>query len=331
MVTRSYVHHDRLVLDGPVRCLLHGVQRPAFAVTEWRIYPFTLDIPYILQSFVRILHKVYPKGRTRAALYQVSTFNIEPRAYHMVGAIRFMQGNKRRVLFTRFNSQLCSLSSSNCRFSDPIQSIRTINLMASRRITIYDLTGDSCGDENIRQNTQASTKSTITRQPAREPLEVLQNQAKPAPKSISTALKSAIATLSDARIREELETLCSQHEAARCDLERKLLVKGREVSRYHADSESENEKIEDEESDEDSDEDSDRKGSNIVNSRSQSQKSISSTLPIGVADDELTPRYAKCENCKKEFDVTDNKKRWCHWHSGIEFLSGDVGLGLINL
>jgi hypothetical protein len=177
--------------------------------------------------------------------------------------------------------------------------------MASRRITIHDLTGDSSSDQN--SPIVSTEKSSVARQPAREPLEVLQNDARPAPKGIPAALKSAIATLSEDRVREELETLCRQHDAARQDLERKLLVTGKEVSRYHANSESEDEKEE---------EQSDSDGSRVFDSRLHYPKSIKSKLLIAVGDDEWTPRFAKCENCDEEFDVTENDERCCYWHTG---------------
>jgi hypothetical protein len=182
--------------------------------------------------------------------------------------------------------------------------------MASRRITIHDLTGDSSSDENTPITT---VKPSMTRpQPVREPFEALQNNARSAAKSLSPALKAAIATLSEGRIRKELEFLLSQHDAARCDLEKKLLVKGREVSPYHADSESENEKEVEEAEEEVEEEEGDHSDSNIRR-RIQHPKS---TLPIAIADEEWTPRFAKCDNCKEEFDVTANDERNCCWHTG---------------
>ena len=35
-----------------------------------------------------------------------------------------------------------------------------------------------------------------------------------------------------------------------------------------------------------------------------------------VVEDELFPRFAQCENCKEEFDVTENIRGECIWHSG---------------
>jgi hypothetical protein len=91
-------------------------------------------------------------------------------------------------------------------------------------------------------------------------------------------------------------------------LEKKLLVKGREVSRYHADSDSESEKEdEEEEVDDEDEEESDAERSVILHKNC--------LQPISVADDEWTPRFAKCRNCHEEFDVTQNDERGsCYWH-----------------
>lgn len=178
--------------------------------------------------------------------------------------------------------------------------------MASRRITIYDLTEDSSSDENTK--TVATVKSTMTREPARPPLGVVQNDARPtaaAQGGISAALKSVFKTLSESRLRAELEIICSQHDAVHRELEKKFLVMGKEVVRYHADSESEGEG------------ETGESGS----SRPQ-QRNV--RRPIAVSEDEWTPRYAKCENCKEEFDVTQNSERNCQWHSSIRSYLGSI-------
>jgi hypothetical protein len=165
--------------------------------------------------------------------------------------------------------------------------------VASRRITIHDLTEDSVSEDNAPVITKSPIDMTRER-PARGPLEVLQNNAKPVAKALSPALKSAIATLSESRIRRELEILLSQHDAARCYMEEKLLVKGRELSRYHADSDSETENRHEEEEEEEEEESE----TNSQHSNSHTRRIQNSMLPIPVADDEWTPRYAKCQNCK---------------------------------
>jgi hypothetical protein len=154
---------------------------------------------------------------------------------------------------------------------------------------IIDLTGDSSEPEK-----------TMPR-PKRQPLKAVRNGARaaPAPKPIvSDALKKAIDTMDETRLRMLVKHYCESIEPLRTDLEKSLLVRGREVVRYHADSESEDAEEEDEEEEDSEDENED------------------SVKPIAIADDEFTPKYAKCDNCKEEFDVTVNEKGDCTWHSG---------------
>ncbi|KAG9228922.1 hypothetical protein BJ875DRAFT_362651, partial [Amylocarpus encephaloides] len=44
---------------------------------------------------------------------------------------------------------------------------------------------------------------------------------------------------------------------------------------------------------------------------------------IGVAAEELTPIYIKCENCEEEFDVRSNERGDCVWHPGDKELADD--------
>ena len=81
-----------------------------------------------------------------------------------------------------------------------------------------------------------------------------------------------------------------------------MLVRGKDVVRYHVDTESE-----------------DDESSESEESESQSDAGDGSTIAIG--DDEYTSRMAICENCKQEFDVTLNDRGDCVWHPGIVFLS----------
>jgi hypothetical protein len=92
---------------------------------------------------------------------------------------------------------------------------------------------------------------------------------------------------------------CESIEPLRTDLEKSLLVKGREVVRYHADSDSEDADEEEEYYDDDSED-----------------GFIKDVKPIAIAEDEFTPKFAKCDNCKEEFDVTMNEKGDCRWHTG---------------
>jgi hypothetical protein len=98
---------------------------------------------------------------------------------------------------------------------------------------------------------------------------------------------------------------CESIEPLRTDLEKNLLVRGREVVRYHADSDSEDAEEEDEE-EEDGSEDRNEGGNGTVKE----------LKPILIEDDEFTSRFAKCDHCEEEFDLTINEKGDCTWHSG---------------
>ena len=82
------------------------------------------------------------------------------------------------------------------------------------------------------------------------------------------------------------------------DLEKSLLVTGKEIIRYHADSDSEDEGVDE------------------YGFHGEDDSDAKLHLPIKVADEELTSREVVCENCKQVFDVTDNGKRVCLWHPG---------------
>jgi len=101
------------------------------------------------------------------------------------------------------------------------------------------------------------------------------------------------------RLRLWVKHYCETMQPLREDLEKSLLVTGKEIIRYHADSESE-----DEEPNEDwqyKEYDFDEK----------------LRIPIAVDDEEFTPRDVVCENCKEVFDMTCNEARECHWHPGF--------------
>jgi hypothetical protein len=126
---------------------------------------------------------------------------------------------------------------------------------------------------------------------------------------VSDALKKAIDTMDESRLRTWVKHYCESIEPLRTDLEKSLLVRGSEVVRYHADSDSEDAEEEDEEEEDSEDESED--GNENGNGNGKDVKP-----PIAIADDEFTPKFAKCDNCKEEFDVTINEKGDCRWHTG---------------
>jgi len=175
---------------------------------------------------------------------------------------------------------------------------------------VIDLTGDSSEPENSPAPVTTKTSTTNMPRPKRQPLKAVRNGARvapaPAPKPIvSDALKKAIDTMDESRLRMWVKHYCESIEPLRTDLEKSLLVKGREVVRYHADSDSEDAEEEEEEEEEDNKE--------SENEGNETEKEVK---PISIADDEFTPKFVKCDNCHEEFDITVNEKGDCRWHTG---------------
>jgi hypothetical protein len=137
----------------------------------------------------------------------------------------------------------------------------------------------------------------------------------PAKPVVSAALKKAIDTMDHKRLRLLVKNYCEAMEPLREDLEKSLLVAGRDVVPYHVDSESEDDKDGDEESSSE-DEIKDEDASDIE----EAPKEKKERKPIAFEDDDMVPRYSTCLRCKAEFDVTANNKGDCKWHSGICFL-----------
>ncbi|CZR59438.1 uncharacterized protein PAC_09330 [Phialocephala subalpina] len=128
------------------------------------------------------------------------------------------------------------------------------------------------------------------------------------PKSVvSDALRDAVDTLPETRLRALIVRYCESMADLRGALERECLVQGKDIVRYHANTESEDaeddESLETEEGSDDDD----------TPTRNKKEKKF-----IAKADDELAPRFAKCEHCDEEFDVTNNEKGDCLWHTGMK-------------
>ncbi|KAN0107875.1 hypothetical protein V8E51_007617 [Hyaloscypha variabilis] len=111
------------------------------------------------------------------------------------------------------------------------------------------------------------------------------------PVQVSAALKKAIDTMDHMRLRLWVKHYCETMQPLRADLEKSLLVTGKNIVRYHADSDSENEE-------------------------SGGDEKVVQHIMVG--DEELTPRYVMCENCKHEFDATSNDRGDCVWHPGAK-------------
>jgi hypothetical protein len=90
-------------------------------------------------------------------------------------------------------------------------------------------------------------------------------------------------------------------------------VPGKEVVRYHADTDSED----DQDSENESSEDEEDEEESADNSDSEEDREPRKKLkPIEAADEEIVPRNAKCLNCGDDFDVSCNERGDCRWHPG---------------
>jgi hypothetical protein len=154
---------------------------------------------------------------------------------------------------------------------------------------------------------------------ASKPLKAIKNGTHPPAKpTVSDALKEAIKSLSAELLRRELEYLCHEFPAVIHTLEDRMLVQGKNIVRYHVDTDSEddaNSEIESEESELESESESD------ASDKSDSDQESKKRKPIAIGNEEYTARMAMCENCKEEFNVTLNDRGDCMWHPGIVLLS----------
>ncbi|KAH7408054.1 hypothetical protein BKA64DRAFT_437947 [Cadophora sp. MPI-SDFR-AT-0126] len=184
---------------------------------------------------------------------------------------------------------------------------------------VVDLTGASSDAEETPP--QQIKSATVPRPPTtRQPLSDVKNgtraNATPAT-DIPPALIEAINTMDADRLRKYVRDYCLDNIEVRKRLAEQLLVTGKHVVRYHADSDSEEDVNSENESSEEKEEDG-----NADEGAKETGK-VKPLKPISVGDDEFVPRFAKCENCEQEFDVSDNHTRKCRWHTGGKELYED--------
>jgi hypothetical protein len=94
--------------------------------------------------------------------------------------------------------------------------------------------------------------------------------------------------------------------ALREALESECLVQGKDIVRYHAN-------VESEDAEADEDQSSETEESDDENAPRPNKKQLA---PVAITDVEFASRFAKCSNCKEDFDVTTNEKGDCTWHTG---------------
>jgi hypothetical protein len=120
---------------------------------------------------------------------------------------------------------------------------------------------------------------------------------------LPAALIDAINIVDEKLLRTLVKQYCETLVPLRQKLEDRLLVKGHDVVRYDSSDEDKNINEDNGESDDEAKENSEGKGEMGF---------------IAVANGELTPRYATCLNCKAKFDITQNRRGDCRWHTGMK-------------
>lgn len=135
-------------------------------------------------------------------------------------------------------------------------------------------------------------------------------------------LVEALHRASADRVVRLLIRVCREHPASRALVQSEFLVPKSIVVPYHADSDSENAKESDEEEENESEEE--ESAEDKVEAPQDLKRKAQAMW-----DDVLFPRFAKCENCDMEFDVTLNIRGDCIWHDGE--LSNTVAVYGINV
>lgn len=122
----------------------------------------------------------------------------------------------------------------------------------------------------------------------------------------SKELFKAIDTVEAARLRTIIKDLCATNNALKQSLETQFLILGKDISRYHADTDSEDAGYSDVDKNETQEQ---------YDDRHQLLEAERKKKPIKLDDAQLHPRFVQCENCEEEFDLGDNLRGWCVWHS----------------
>jgi hypothetical protein len=117
------------------------------------------------------------------------------------------------------------------------------------------------------------------------------------------ALKDALAVLDKKSLLDLLLKIVEDNLIVQRTLENKILVRGKDVVRYHVDTDSEDRGSDEEESDAEESDDE--------------RPKYKERQPIAIKDHEATGRIAICLNCNSQFNVTENEKGDCLWHTGI--------------
>jgi hypothetical protein len=171
---------------------------------------------------------------------------------------------------------------------------------------IIDLTGDGSDIEPARASMLRAKKAVMNGAPMRA-------DSAPEPVKISGALAQAIDTMNASLLKAYVKRYCQTNKELRCGLEQSCIVPGKEVVRYHADTDSEDDQDSENESSEDEEDEEESTGNSDSEEDREPRKKLK---PIVVADDEMVPRNANCLNCREDFDVSCNERGDCRWHKG---------------
>ena len=127
--------------------------------------------------------------------------------------------------------------------------------------------------------------------------------------SAKAILQSAIDTAQPTRLRATLQAICNSSADAALIASGLLLVPQTKVSKPKR------QEASDEDDDNQDEEDSDQ-SSNDSEDEDETEQGLEDTKATSNNLKRLHPRYAMCQNCSEEFDVTDNGKTSCVYHEG---------------
>ena len=138
----------------------------------------------------------------------------------------------------------------------------------------------------------------------------------PQPEADAQLLDYAINKLKASHAHAILRYICKAMPDA-ADSVRELLLVSEKGARYRNEDARER-RVSDDEDDEEEDDSNDEDtsaGSELSeeSTKSTPEKSKNSSV-TSIVNSKKRTRYAICENCKEEFDVTDNRNRECRWH-----------------
>jgi len=175
----------------------------------------------------------------------------------------------------------------------------------------------------ISKSSSATTASYhSTRLP---PLGEILNYAEPAVQPVvnnsrndSQLLGNAIDAVQEEVFRMMIKGYCESIPELKKALESRLLVRGKDIVRYHDGAESEAEGDDASEKDIDEEESGDEDDESDKESREEIGHSDRKEIkPIVILDEQVVPRFAKCFNCGEIFDLADNERGYCSWHTGM--------------